>query len=192
MSALDDAPIVELDERAAWRRWLEVNHAKATGVWLVTWRSTSGRRPLEYDAAVEEALCFGWVDGQAAVVDALRSRQYFAPRKRGSHWARSNKERVARLTASGQMTAAGLAVVERAKADGSWTVLDSAERLEVPDELAAALAARPPASDHWRAFSPSVKRAHLAWIALAKRPETRARRIEATAKAARRNERATG
>jgi uncharacterized protein YdeI (YjbR/CyaY-like superfamily) len=129
MSALDDAPSVELDDRTSWRRWLDANHATATGVWLVTWRSASSRRPLEYEAAVEEALCFGWVDGQAAVVDELRSKLYFAPRKRGSPWARSNKERVERLIDSGLMTAAGLAVVERAKADGSWTVLDSAERL---------------------------------------------------------------
>jgi uncharacterized protein YdeI (YjbR/CyaY-like superfamily) len=192
MSALDDAASVELDDRAGWRRWLEANHRTATGVWLVTWRTGSGRRPLAYDAAVEEALCFGWVDGQAAIVDELRGKQYYAPRKRGSPWARSNKERVERLLQAGAMAPAGIAVVERAKADGSWSVLDSAERLEVPPELAEALAARPPARDHWDAFSPAVRRAHLGWIALAKRPETRTRRIGETAAAAQRNERATG
>ena len=190
MGALDSAPHVQVDDRDAWRRWLEANHATAMGVWVVTWRRSSGRRGLDYEALIEEALCFGWVDGQAARVDELRSKIYMAPRKPRSTWARSNKERVERLFQAGRMAPAGIAAVERARANGSWTILDSVDRLEVPADLAAALDARPPARDNWDAFSPSVRHGLLGWIALARRDATRARRIEETAAAAERNEQA--
>jgi uncharacterized protein YdeI (YjbR/CyaY-like superfamily) len=190
MGALDTAPHVHVDDRDAWRRWLEANHATASGVWLVSWRPASGRGRIDYEAAVEEALCFGWIDGQAATVDAQRSKQYFSPRRPRSPWVSSNRERIARLLDSGRMAPAGIAAIERAKADGSWSILESSERLELPPDLAAALEARPPARDHWEAFPRSVKRGLLAWIALARRDATRARRVEATAAAAQRNERA--
>ncbi len=152
--------------------------------------SPTGRPAVAYDAAVEEALCFGWIDGQAATIDEERAKQYFSPRRAGSAWARTNKDRVERLIADGRMRPAGLAVIERAKADGTWELFDTVDRLEVPDDLVAALDARPPARDHWDAFPPSAKRALLSWIVLAKRAETRAIRIEQTAEAAQRNERA--
>jgi uncharacterized protein YdeI (YjbR/CyaY-like superfamily) len=192
VSALDDAPHVHVDDRATWRAWLEANHATARGVWLVTWRSRSARPGLEYEAAIEEALCFGWVDSTGGVVDDERSRLYFAPRKPRSPWAASNKARVERLIAAGRMAPAGLAAIERAKANGSWEALDTVERLEVPDDLAAALAARPPAADNFAAFTPSVRKQMLGWVALAVRAETRTRRITQIAEAAARNERARG
>ena len=105
----------------------------------------------------------------------------FTPRKRGSGWSRSNKDRVARLEAAGLIEPAGADVIEAARADGSWSALDDAENLVVPEDLAAAFAARPGAAEHWDAFPRSVKRGILQWIADAKRPETRARRIEETA-----------
>src|SRR6188508_3132137 len=98
MGALDAAPLVEVDDRETWRGGLEANHATSTGAWLVTWRRASGREPIDYEAAVEEALCFGWVDGQAGPLDELRSKLYFAPRKPGGPWAKSNRERIERLT----------------------------------------------------------------------------------------------
>ena len=116
MSALDDAPLVQPDDRAAWRAWLEANHVTARSVWLVTWRTRSGRRGLDYEAAIEEALCFGWVDGTAGTVDEERGKLYFAQRKPRSVWAATNKARVERLIASGRMQAAGLAAIERASA----------------------------------------------------------------------------
>lgn len=192
MRALDRAPHVEAADRDEWRRWLEENHASSTGAWLVTWRSSSGREGIDYNASIEEALCFGWVDGQAAGVDEQRSKLYFAPRRPGSPWSSSNKERVERLMRDGRIAPAGFAVIERARADGSWAILDSANRLELPVELAAALEARPPARANWDGFSPSAHRALLSWIALAKRDETRSRRIQQTADAAQRNERAVG
>ena len=186
---MSDAPNVHAEDRATWRAWLEANHATADGVWLVSWRRGHGPR-VEYEAAVEEAVCFGWIDSQGGNIDEARSRQYYAPRKATSGWAATNKARVERLSAAGLMAPAGLAAIERAKANGSWTLLDDVEQGIVPDDLASALAARPPAGDQFAAFPKSARRAILEWIAQAKRPETRATRVLETAERASRNERA--
>lgn len=181
---------VHPEARAEWRRWLEEHHDRGRGVWLVSWKTHTGRPRVPYDEAVEEALCFGWVDGQARNVDGARSAQWFAPRKRGGTWARSNKERVARLERAGLMTDAGRRAIESAKADGSWSRLDDVENLVVPDDLAAAFAARPGTREQWDRFPPSARRAILAWIVAARRDETRRKRVEETAAAAARGERA--
>ena len=190
MGALDDAPQIQAEDRATWRTWLEANHATSRGAWLVTWRPGRGRPVLEYEAAVEEAICFGWVDSRPGRVDDDRARLYFAPRKPRSAWSASNKARVERLLATGRMAPAGIAAVERARANGMWEHLDPVERLEAPGDLVEALAARPPASENFAAFPRSVRRAILEWIAAARRPETRSARIEETAALAARNERA--
>jgi len=189
VSALADAPHVHLEDRASWRAWLEANHATAPGVWLVSWRKGQGPR-VEYEDSVEEALCFGWIDSQGGNLDDRRSRQYFAPRKQTSGWAATNKSRVERLIADGRMAPAGLAAIERAKANGSWTLLDDVEQGVVPEDLARALAAHPPASTNFEAFPRSARRAMLEWVAQAKRPETRAARLLAIATRAQHNERA--
>jgi uncharacterized protein YdeI (YjbR/CyaY-like superfamily) len=190
MSALDDAPHVHADDRSTWRAWLEANHLAARGAWLVTWRPRTGRASLDYEAAVEEALCFGWVDSTGGRVDDERGKLYFAPRKPRSVWAASNRARVERLIEEGRMAPAGLAAIERAKANGSWSVLEAAERMEIPDDLAVAFGGRPPAAANFAAFPPSARRMLLAWVAVARRPETRAARIAEIADAAARNERA--
>ncbi len=190
MGALDEAPHVEVDDRSAWRAWLEANHATATGAWMVTWRAGSGHDGLDYEAAVEEALCFGWVDSTGGRVDDERSKLYFAPRKPRSPWAATNKARVERLIRDGRMRPAGLAAIDQAKANGSWEVYDSVERLEVPADLTTAFEAHPGAAANFTAFPPSARKMNLAWIALAQRPETRATRITTVAEAAARNERA--
>jgi uncharacterized protein YdeI (YjbR/CyaY-like superfamily) len=188
--AAADAPRVTCETREEWRDWLEANHASETAVWLVTWKPAAGRPVLSYEAAVEEALCFGWVDSTGRPVDDLRWSLYFAQRKPRSGWARSNKERVERLIADGRMAPAGLAAIERARENGSWTLLDDVENLVVPEDLAAALAAHPPAADHWATFPRSARRAMLEWIVQARRSETRVARIAEAATAAARNERA--
>jgi uncharacterized protein YdeI (YjbR/CyaY-like superfamily) len=180
---------VQPKTRAAWRAWLQKHHARPEGVWLVSWKRTAGRPRLEYEDAVQEALCFGWIDGQARSLDAERSMIWMAPRRKGAGWAATNKARIERLVAAGLMTPAGLARIEAAKADGSWTLLDSAEALEVPDDLAAALRAIPPAAANFEAFPRSDRKVFLAWIASAKRPATRAARIAETAARAARNQR---
>jgi uncharacterized protein YdeI (YjbR/CyaY-like superfamily) len=189
MSALTDAPLVEAADRAAWRAWLNVNHATARGAWLVMWRPGSRPNVVDYEAAVEEALCFVWVDSTGGRIDDQRSRLYFAPRKPGSGWAATNKARIERLIADGRMAPAGLAAIERAKANGSWELLDSVERLEVPDDLVAALDARPPAAVNFAAWPPGVRKQALTSLVQARRPETRAERIRKIADAAARNER---
>ncbi|HUQ42819.1 MAG TPA: YdeI/OmpD-associated family protein [Candidatus Limnocylindria bacterium] len=187
---MDDAPLVHAEDRASWRTWLEANHATAAGAWLVSWRRGEGPR-VEYEEAVEEALCFGWIDSQGSNIDERRSKQYYAPRKSNSGWAATNKARIERLSAAGLMAPAGLTAIERAKANGSWTLLDAVEAGIVPEDLAHALAEHSPATANFEAFPKSARRALLAWIAQAKRPETRAARILETAVRAARNERAT-
>lgn len=192
MSALEDAPLVDAADRAAWRAWLESNHASASGAWLMMRRKRSGYDGIDYETAIEEALCFGWVDSTAGTIDDERSKLYFAPRKPRGGWAATNKARIERLIAQGRMAPAGLAAIERARANGSWELLDSVERFEVPADLGAALDAHPPAATNFAAFPPSARKAILAWVAFAVRPETRAARIEKAAEAAARNERARG
>jgi uncharacterized protein YdeI (YjbR/CyaY-like superfamily) len=116
----EDHEHVHAETRAEWRRWLAENHAHSPGVWLVSWKRATGKAAVGYDAAVEEALCFGWIDSLAKTVDAERSRQLFTPRRPRSSWSRSNVERVERLQAAGLMEPAGLAAVEDAKARGAW------------------------------------------------------------------------
>jgi uncharacterized protein YdeI (YjbR/CyaY-like superfamily) len=176
--------------RAAWRAWLEANHTRTEGVWLVTYKKATGQPRVEYDEAVEEALCFGWVDSKPNKLDDERSLLWFAPRQGGTGWSKPNKERVARMLAAGKMAPAGLAKVEAAQADGTWTLLDDVETLTVPPDLAAALAAQPPAAENFEAFPRSVKRGILEWILQAKRPATRAARITETAALAAENKRA--
>jgi uncharacterized protein YdeI (YjbR/CyaY-like superfamily) len=187
--ARDDAPLVHAEDRATWRAWLEANHTTATGVHLVSWKRGSGPA-VPYEDAVEEALCFGWIDSSGGTIDERRSKLYFAPRKPRSGWAATNKARVERLLAAGLMAPAGLAAIERAKENGSWTLLDDVERGLIPPDLAAALeAAGADAPANFDAYPKSIRRQLLERIAQARRPETRAARIEETAGLAARNER---
>jgi uncharacterized protein YdeI (YjbR/CyaY-like superfamily) len=184
----DEKTQIQPASRAEWRAWLAANHRTSRGVWLVTWKKHTARPTVAYEEAVEEALCFGWIDGVLGSLDEDRSMQYFAPRKPKSTWARSNKERVARLEAAGLMTDAGRAAVELARANGSWESLDAIEALVVPDDLAAALAARPGARQLFDESSASVRRSALAWVYQAKRPETRTAHVEQIAAIAGRGE----
>jgi uncharacterized protein YdeI (YjbR/CyaY-like superfamily) len=117
---VEDHEQVHLETRAEWRAWLVANHADAPGVWLVSWKRATGRPAVGYDASVEEALCFGWIDSLAKTIDDERSRQLFTPRRARSRWSQSNRDRVERLTAAGLMAPAGLVAVEAAKAAGTW------------------------------------------------------------------------
>jgi uncharacterized protein YdeI (YjbR/CyaY-like superfamily) len=181
---------VHPETRARWRAWLARHHARSAGVWLVEWKRATGRPRVTYEAAVEEALCFGWIDSRPRALDAERSLLWFSPRKPRTGWSAPNKARIERLVAAGRMQPAGLARVEAARADGSWQALDAVEALQVPDDLARALAAMPPAAATFAGFPRSAKRGILEWIATAKRADTRARRVEETARLARDGRRA--
>lgn len=177
----DDHPRVEVASRAELRAWLQRNHTLTTSIWLVTWKKSAGARHVPYSEIVDEALCFGWIDSLPRKLDADRTMVRLSPRKPGSAWSAVNKTKIERLLAEGRMTKAGLAAIDRAKADGSWSLLDSIATLSPPPDLAKALADTPAAKLNFDAFPPSVRRAILEWITQAKTPETRARRIAETA-----------
>lgn len=174
---------VEVASPAELRAWLAEHHADTPGIWLATWKKGDDRH-VTYDEIVCEVLCFGWVDSKSRALDERRSMLLLTPRKPRSAWSRPNKERVARLEAEGLMTPAGAEVVAAAKASGTWTALDAVERLEVPDDLAAAFDAVPGSREEWDAFPRSARRGILEWIMQAKRAPTRAKRVEETARLA--------
>jgi uncharacterized protein YdeI (YjbR/CyaY-like superfamily) len=190
LAAVDEGERFQPDSVQQWRAWLAANHERPVGVWLVTRRAKSAGPKISYEESVEQALCFGWVDSKGRALDAERTMLWFAPRKARSGWSRPNKLRVQRLIDAGLMAPAGLAKIEAARADGSWTLLDAVEDLIVPDDLAAAFDAHPPARQQWEAFPRSARRAILEWIVQAKRPETRARRVAQAAQQAAAGERA--
>lgn len=171
-------PVVEPKTLAEWRRWLARNHASEQGVWLRFRGRGVQRMAIGYDKAVEEALCYGWIDGQYRPGSGT-SMIRFSPRRPGSGWARSNRERVERLIADGRMRPAGLTKVQAAKRDGSWSMLETVERLEVPADLKRALGAR--GAKRFDALTPSKRREHLYALVTAKLPATRAKRIAAIA-----------
>jgi uncharacterized protein YdeI (YjbR/CyaY-like superfamily) len=181
MASPDDAERVHAETLDQWSAWLTANTATARRVWLVSWKKHTGRPAITYDEAVTEALAWGWVDNLGKRLDDDRSLLRFVPRKPGSGWSRPNKERVARLEAEGRMQPPGAAVVAAARADRSWVLLDEVEALVVPPDLADAFARHPGAAEQWEAFTRTVKRALLVWITSAKRPTTRAQRVEETA-----------
>jgi uncharacterized protein YdeI (YjbR/CyaY-like superfamily) len=187
---LDDAEQVSAETVSDWHRWLASNHRRSEGAWLVSWRKHTRRPAMSYDEAVCEALIVGWVDSVPRKLDDDRTMLYFAPRKPGSGWSAPNKQRIERLERAGRMKAAGARVVAAARADGSWSKLDAVDALEVPDDLAAALDARPPARERFEGFPRSTRRGILEWVTSAKRPETRAKRVRETAELAQRGERA--
>jgi len=186
MSALEEAELVEPPTLADWGSWLAAHHADRAGAWLVIAKKSTGRQAFDYDAAVVEALRFGWVDAVQRKLDDERSMLWFAPRRPRSGWSRPNKIRLERLEREGRLEAAGRAAVEVAKGNGGWGLLDEVEDLVVPDDLADAFAALPEARDNWDAFPPSARRGMLEWVVQAKRAETRERRVcEIAEKAAR-------
>ncbi len=171
---------VEVTSAIQLRDWLQANHATSPGIWLVSYKKAAGERYLSYEDIVREVLCYGWIDGRARGLDELRSQLLLTPRRPTSKWSRPNKIRVAELEAAGRMAAPGRAVVEAAKASGTWTALDDVENLVEPAELKAALDATPEGRKNWDAFPRSTRRAALEWIAAAKRPATREKRIHET------------
>lgn len=170
---------IDMLNRAEWRAWLAANHATSPGVWLIYWKKAGGPGRLSYAEAVEEALCFGWIDSRPGRVDDVRTKITMTPRKAGSAWSTVNKERVERLLGAGLMTPAGQAKIDAGKRDGSWDLYDQIEHLTPPGDLSIALAADEAAGAGYTALSPSRRKAILLWVATAKQPATRARRIAA-------------
>ena len=163
--------------RQEWRDWLIENHDKKQSVWLQYYKKKSAFPTVEYGDAVEEALCFGWIDSKSKPIDDEKFMQFFSKRKPNSVWSKVNKEKIERLIQQGLMTQAGYDVIEKAKQNGSWTILDEAEALIIPPDLEEAFAQKPNAKDYFLNLSRSDKRNILQWLVLAKRTETRQNRI---------------
>jgi uncharacterized protein YdeI (YjbR/CyaY-like superfamily) len=174
-----EQPELIVADAAAWRAWLGDHHEDDAGVWLVlAKKGTTEPTSLGYDEALEEALCHGWIDGQVRRRDDATYRQRFTPRRRRSPWSKRNVSLAERLRAEGRMHRAGVAEVERAKADGRWEAAYAGPAsIEVPDDLAAALDAEPCAKELFGRLTRQNRYAVLYRITTAKRPETRAKRI---------------
>jgi uncharacterized protein YdeI (YjbR/CyaY-like superfamily) len=185
-----DVPVMMFTQQAGWREWLRDNHAETpAGVWLQIAKKGSGVVSVDYAQALEVALCYGWIDGQRKGLDDTHFLQKFTPRRSRSIWSKINREKVERLIADGDMQSAGLAEVERAKADGRWeAAYDSARTSAVPDDLAAALAGNPKAAEFFATLDGQNRYAILFRIQTAKRAETRAKRIATFVEMLARNE----
>jgi len=165
--------------RGQWRSWLEKNHAIETEVWLVFLKKHTGKANLSYDDAVEEAICFGWIDGIKRSIDEDRYMHRFTPRKSGSKWSKSNTERARRMLSAGRMAPAGEKSIESAQADGRWTAhIGARTSFPMPPELKAQLKRSAKAAEFFASLAPSYQRQYIDWIASARRPETRQRRLE--------------
>ncbi|MBI3233726.1 MAG: YdeI/OmpD-associated family protein [Bacteroidetes bacterium] len=161
-----------------WRQWLIKNHKTKQSIWLMYYKKRTNKPSIVWSDAVDEALCFGWIDSTARTIDEERYIQYFTKRKATSVWSKINKEKVARLIATGMMAEAGMKTIEIAKQNGKWEILDEVEELVVPIELEHKLKSNPIAEEFFMGLSKSVKKSILQWLMLAKRPETKQKRMD--------------
>ncbi len=163
--------------RADWRKWLEKNQESKQSVWLVYYRVSTKIASLTWSEAVDEALCFGWIDSTKKTIDKERYMQYFSKRKPTSTWSKVNKEKVKQLLQNKRMTKAGLDSIARAKENGNWSLMDDVEELIVPEDLKMALNEKESAMEFFQSQSKSIKKILLYWVVIAKRMETRKKRI---------------
>ena len=191
MPNMQDFERVEVKSIEELREWFEKNHAQRESIWLVTYKKNVSEKYVSRKQVLDEVLCFGWMDGRRMKLDEVRTMQLLSPRK-AQHWSKSYKDRVATLTKEGRMHEAGLTAVEIAKESGMWDFLNDVDALIKPSDLVEALEEYPSAMDNYEAFPDSAKRDILRWIKLAKKPETRTRRIRKAAELASQNKRASG
>jgi uncharacterized protein YdeI (YjbR/CyaY-like superfamily) len=187
MEIFKDLNAIHAKTRKTWRSWLAKYHAKHKAVWVIFYRKSSSTKSMTYNDAVEEALCFGWIDSVVYKRDDESWYQYFSPRKPNSRWSKPNKERVNRMIDAGLMHASGTAIVELAIRSGTWNAFDHAHNDTMPEDLVNRFKRNKRALENFKAFPPSARRYALEWIAVAKRPETRKNRIEQTVMLAAKN-----
>ena len=178
---------VYAEDRQAWRDWLQERHDKEKNAWLIIYHKKSKTPSVAYDEAVEEALCFGWVDSKPNKRDHESYLLFFAKRNPKSNWSRLNRERAERMLEQGRMTQAGLEMIETAKQNGTWTALEAVQDSVIPPDLDQAFQGNETAWKNFSAFPPSSKRIILEWILNAKRPQTRQKRIDETVELATQN-----
>lgn len=177
-------------DRKAWRNWLYKNHATEKNVWLILYSKNTSKTSPSWDEAVEEALCFGWIDSTTYKRDAESRYQFFCPRKPKGNWSSRNKDTVTRLIAEGQMKEAGMKMIDLAKATGTWDALNDVEQEKIPDDLMKLFLKNKTALKNFEAFPKSARRGILGWIHQAKRAETRSARMDETIRLAKDNIRA--
>lgn len=165
-------------DQQEWRDWLKQNHSRQGSVWLILYKINSEKFNLSWSDAVDEALCFGWIDSTRRPINEEKFMQFFSQRKPKSNWSRINKEKVEKLIADGKMSEAGINSIEVAKENGSWTFLDDIEDLVIPPDFATELAAHSVANEFYQNLSKSIKKQILYWLASAKREETRRKRLQ--------------
>jgi uncharacterized protein YdeI (YjbR/CyaY-like superfamily) len=166
-----------------WRSWLKLNHDRASDIWLIFYKKEAGQPSVSYSDALDEALCYGWVDSVIKKIDEEKYARKFTPRKPESKWSDINKEKAKRLIAAKRMTRWGMSKIDAARENGMWDKPARLEiSLEIPRELRAALKSEPVAEAFFDTLAPSNKRRYIAWIVTAKRPETKANRIEKSIK----------
>lgn len=190
MELYNNTPAFHAKTRKAWRAWLSKNHQKEKAVWLIIYHKKSSTPSVYYDEAVEEALCFGWIDSKPNKRDEESFYLFFAQRKPKSNWSALNRERVERLTQQGLIQPAGQKMIDLAKQTGTWEALKPVSAMQIPDDLQQRLDKNKKAQEYFNAFPPSAKKGILEWILNAKRPETRQKRIEETVTLAAQNIRA--
>ncbi|MGY0392195.1 YdeI/OmpD-associated family protein [Bizionia sp. KMM 8389] len=174
---MKDAEEINIKSQTEWREWLELNHIKKDSVWLIFYKKNSPNYNLSWSESVDESLCFGWIDSTKKTIDSERYKQYFCKRKHKSNWSKVNKEKVKNLINQGLMTEAGYKSIEIAKENGSWTILDAIENLEIPKALEQALRNEKNATAYFESLSKSVKKSLLYWVVSAKREATKSKRI---------------
>jgi len=160
-----------------WRKWLELNHNYKEAVWLIFYKKKSPNYNLSWSESVDEALCFGWIDSTKKTIDSEKYKQYFSKRKAKSNWSKINKDKVKTLIDQGLMQNEGYKSIEFAKENGSWTILDGVEALEIPEDLKSEFANYKGSMEFFDSLSKSVKKGLLYWVISAKRKETRQKRI---------------
>lgn len=163
--------------RQEWREWLLENHNKKQSIWLVHYNKKSNMPSVSWSDAVDEALCFGWIDSTRKSLEIDKFIQFFTKRKPTSVWSKINKEKIERLKQEGLLMPAGLESISIAQQNGTWNILDDVEELEISEDLEKEFNTREGSKEYFLSLSKSVKKSMLQWIKLAKRPETRQKRI---------------
>jgi uncharacterized protein YdeI (YjbR/CyaY-like superfamily) len=181
---------IRCKNRVALRKWLEKNHQQQESIWLIIHKKNSNSGSLSYNDAVEEGLCFGWIDSKPNKLDDETYKLLYTQRKAKSVWSKVNKQKIEQLIKGGLMHPAGLAKIEAAKKNGSWNTLDAIEELQVPDDLQKALSKNKTAKKYFEAFPPGIRKQICWWVASAKQDATRKKRIDETVTLAEKNIRA--
>jgi len=167
-----------VSSREEWRKWLEKNYSVKKEVWLIYYKTRTGKPSIPYDGSVEEALCFGWIDGILKKLDDEKFSRKFTPRRKNSRWSESNKKRVEKMIKEGRMTEAGMALIREAKQSGEWSRAPVDKReLEIPLFFKEALAKNKKASDYFNTLASTYQRHFVGWVSSAKRKETQMKRL---------------